>query len=436
MHGRNRRPRRGSLEGLDQAALVEEHIAQVRAAEAVPSPRLPDGAGQGHRAVPAQHRMSGRPPGTHGLRASPLPADDRQCAVVDSARPQVATRDRPCATLGKGGHDGRGCLLHIRQPHHVGGDPGLDQLPERRAPRLKGVEEEALVALHGRRGAHAKRELGDHAEGPLAAEDHLAQIRARGTRGPAPGGPRATRCRHHDLLDHRVTAAVPRRGLTGGPRCGVPPERGPLPALREVAEGQSARTEQPLEDGPGDARTDPNSAGDLVDGDEVGHPVHRHAHHTGPARTIRTERTDHGSAAAERHDGETLALAHLQQREGVRVRAGADDGARGMPGAEAAVDEVEVAHPAAVAEPVGPLCADMLSTHGLREGCEMARRERGLLGRRLHHGPRNRLADVLDEEGAGPVRQVRRVLRQPPAQECPAQVDGRGHETAALHMTG
>ncbi len=94
------------------------------------------------------------------------------------------------------------------------------------------------MQLHG--------QSGDHAQGPLRAEDHLPQIGPGRRLGRAPDLERALRRGHPERHHEIVEAAVAGRGLPARARGREAAERGVFVRLREVTDRVAALAQQRL----------------------------------------------------------------------------------------------------------------------------------------------------------------------------------------------
>src|SRR5690606_27142619 len=104
---------------------------------------------------------------------------------------------------------------------------------------VEGGEAPALVDAGLGDGPDAHRDRGDDAEGPLGAEDELAQVGSRGGARCAAGVQDALGGGEGEGEDHLVEAAVSGGGLSAGAGGGEAADGGPLEGLGEVAEGEA-----------------------------------------------------------------------------------------------------------------------------------------------------------------------------------------------------
>ena len=173
--------------------------------------------------------------------------------------------------------------------------------------------EPRLVARRLRHRPHPQRQLGEHAERPLGAEHQPREI------GP---GRRARRAQRRELPGRRhaahrghevVEAAEARRGLAGRARRGAAPGRGPLVALRVVAEAQPVAAQREVELRQSRPRPGHGPAGDRIDRPHAVEPGEVEADDGVEAAALPRHAADDARPAAERHHGRA------------RLRAGGED---------------------------------------------------------------------------------------------------------------
>ena len=140
------------------------------------------------------------------------------------------------------------------------------------------VEEDPFIGPLPRGLPHAQRELADHPEAALRADQQFAQSRTRRGRRQgreldlAPGG-REPHPEHH--LGDRAVAG---RGLAGRPGGGAATERDVLEGLREMAQRQSVSRELPLERRRPHAALDRDRRGLLIQPEHGPHRPHVERH--------------------------------------------------------------------------------------------------------------------------------------------------------------
>ena len=140
---------------------------------------------------------------------------------------------------------------------------------------------------------------------------------------------------------HRVEAAEAGRGLSARPGDREATDGRELERLREVAQRQAVRGQQPLGVGPAHAGLQHRRPRLLVDLDQAVEAGQVEGDHAGVAVAVGDQSADHRRAAPERHQRDVLAHAPVEHRLHLAGVGGPDDGVRGV-GAVAAADPDQV----------------------------------------------------------------------------------------------
>nr|BFE81428.1 hypothetical protein GCM10020093_040290 [Planobispora longispora] len=315
-------------------------------------------AGLGAQAGPAEAGQDRGGPlaALGGLLRIALVAGDHQAA---RARRHAAE----LARLGQADHR----LGLVGQAQHGRERAVLGQAAQRRPAGGEGVEPPALVDPHGRGPAHPEPERGDHPEGALGAEDHLAQVGPGGGLGRAAEVEGAARGGHGHADDHVVEAAVPGRGLATGAGRGEAAQRGVLERLREVPQGELVGGQQFLGLRPAQTRLQLRDHRLGVHRDEPVEPGQVEGDDPGMPLTRRRQSADDRGAPAERDHRDPVRGADPQQLQHLVVRAGQQHGVGGVG-----------AVPGAHAHQVGGGLAPGVADAGLVAGADVPGAEDGL----------------------------------------------------------
>ena len=257
------------------------------------------------------------PGGDHVFRA--LPAEYRQASAVDLAQGRVAVEGPLLQPRQPAACQVHGAFVGIRQAHHVGADPVLSQLLKGPHPGIERGEQHPFVHLLLRQRSYTKPDLRDDAERPLAAKEHLLQIRARGRRGRLAEQEVPARGRHPQFGHCGIRTAVARRRLPGRPGRRVATDRGALPRLRQVTPRETPGLQPPFQFRAGDARLHQHLPGLRI---QLPHRIHLPESHSHGQPVGHAHAVDHTGPATEGHHRPLLGRREIQDRPHLVMTAG------------------------------------------------------------------------------------------------------------------
>ncbi len=388
-------------------------------------------------ATGAQCAHGQRPAAGDGLLV-PLVADDQHAALAPPAKGQIAAEQGlggPARTLKSERHPR---LFAIGDADHIGQARALGEGANDLRAGLEVLGDPGLVATHRGPAADPDRDVGDHAQGPLGADDQLAQRRSGGGVGRRHRAHLRRRRDQAHRADEVVEAAVATRGLPRRPGRGEAADRRVLEGLGEVAEDEAGPVQ--LGFGLGAAEAGAQGRGqrsgvdaDLAQADQI------ETYQSPVGAPLGGDAADDAGATAEGDDRHPLRRADLEHPAHLLRVGRADDGVgRRIEAAAAQSRQVRVTAPGRVPEAVLGAAVDGLGPDRVEQalGQPLRRRQREVLDLRR---PRRRgqLADPLAQRRERGRVELGFDLGIPPAPplRVPARRRPGGREIAA-HDSG